>query len=439
MRTLLEWGFFLSWLGFIPKYFEEKFKFFCSMAIGLIMVEERCFDGNTRNVVIRYLQAHAKKTPFMQRYWNSTFQYVRPISTVQRVGHEAMNVAGRLFLFGWAPVWVDENYFRYIRGTVAFEKLLIDAIEFDNQRVENDKVQTVNRYQVVYRRGDSPKMLKKMAATRSGIAGIEGALAACAPSAPSSTEKTTGVDPDMRFLRWNKEDLGAPQSRSALERLSLKEEQRQVIERIKHWKDSEDWYKSRGITWKLGGLFYGAPGCGKSSFVRALAEELDMPVYIFDLASMDNDEFMKHWNNCCSGSHIVFFEDLDSIYNIRENVAAGEDGLDYSTFLNAIDGLEQMSGRLLLVTTNHVEKLDPALGIPRTDNPKRSTRPGRLDIMLEFMGLDLEGRLKLADRIFPDQPELARQMAEENEGDSAVQFQEKCAERALALYWADKT
>merc|ERR1711978_451763 len=47
--------------------------------------------------------------------------------------------------------------------------------------------------------------------------------------------------------------------------------------------------------------------------------------------------------------------------------------LKLSDLLEALDGVLEMNGRMLIMTTNHLEKLDPAL-----------IRPGRVDTSLEF-------------------------------------------------------
>lgn len=42
--------------------------------------------------------------------------------------------------------------------------------------------------------------------------------------------------------------------------------------------ETEAFYRSRGVPWRRGYLFHGPPGCGKTSFVCALAAHAEMPV-----------------------------------------------------------------------------------------------------------------------------------------------------------------
>jgi len=44
-----------------------------------------------------------------------------------------------------------------------------------------------------------------------------------------------------------------------------------------------------------------------------------------------------------------------------------------SSFLNILDGVQENPGRIIIMTTNHIRKLDPAI-----------IRPGRIDMNLEF-------------------------------------------------------
>ena len=53
--------------------------------------------------------------------------------------------------------------------------------------------------------------------------------------------------------------------------------------------------------------------------------------------------------------------------------------MSLSGLLNALDGVASQEGRILIMTTNHIEKLDSAL-----------IRPGRIDLRLELNYADSE-------------------------------------------------
>ena len=71
---------------------------------------------------------------------------------------------------------------------------------------------------------------------------------------------------------------------------------------------------------------------------------------------------------------------------------AGKDELNLAGLLNVLDGVVDTPGRVLIMTTNHPEMLDPAL-----------IRPGRIDkkIMLGFM--ESEDVIEMLNHYFPDE------------------------------------
>jgi hypothetical protein len=97
-----------------------------------------------------------------------------------------------------------------------------------------------------------------------------------------------------------------------------------------------------------------------------------------------------------------------------------------------------------VITTNHIDRLDPALGRPRTraDGTVEflSTRPGRIDKAIELGYMDDADKLRLARRIFFDDESGYRQMrrlveAEPDRRETPAQFQERCAQLALDRLW----
>jgi chaperone BCS1 len=75
----------------------------------------------------------------------------------------------------------------------------------------------------------------------------------------------------------------------------------------------------------------------------------------------------------------------------------GNDQMTLSDFLNAIDGVtSQKDGRILIITTNHHDKLDPAI-----------TRPGRIDAKVEFKHADLYQLNLLSQRMLGEKDGIA--------------------------------
>jgi hypothetical protein len=242
---------------------------------------------------------------------------------------------------------------------------------------------------------------------------------------------------DLPLIKYKREEVGQPKRPDPLEYMALSNETIEVVKEIKRWKNSEEWFKEKQIPFKRGLLCYSTPGNGKSSFAKSLAMELNIPIMIFNLNDMSNTDFLTAWDSAKSNSPcMVLFEDIDAIFNGRKNVAHEEGGLSFDCFLNALDGVESASGILLFITTNNLDKIDPALGQP--NGGTISTRPGRIDRVIQFSNPDENGRKKIANRILNDFPHYIDEIVKEGDHDTGAQFQERCSRLALKLFWENK-
>ncbi|KAF9564404.1 hypothetical protein CPC08DRAFT_660571 [Agrocybe pediades] len=142
---------------------------------------------------------------------------------------------------------------------------------------------------------------------------------------------------------------------------------------IKAFLDRRQWYADRGIPYRRGYLLHGPPGSGKTSFIQALAGSLSYDICVLNLSERGlADDKLFHLLSNAPERSFVLIEDIDAAFNKR--VQTSEDGyqssVTFSGFLNALDGVASGEERIIFMTTNHVEKLDPAL-----------IRPGRVDLM----------------------------------------------------------
>ncbi|KAF9454650.1 hypothetical protein P691DRAFT_717240 [Macrolepiota fuliginosa MF-IS2] len=136
--------------------------------------------------------------------------------------------------------------------------------------------------------------------------------------------------------------------------------------------ERRQWYADRGIPYRRGYLVYGPPGSGKTSFIQALAGSLSYDICLLNLSERGlTDDRLFHLLSNAPEQSIVLIEDIDAAFNKR--VQTSEDGyqssITFSGFLNALDGVASGEERIIFMTTNHLEKLDPAL-----------IRPGRVDL-----------------------------------------------------------
>ncbi|KXS16440.1 P-loop containing nucleoside triphosphate hydrolase protein [Gonapodya prolifera JEL478] len=164
---------------------------------------------------------------------------------------------------------------------------------------------------------------------------------------------------------------------------------------------NEKWYAERGIPYRRGYLFHGKPGTGKTSFITALAGHFRLNVYFVSLAGT-TDESLLRLLSMTPKRCILLIEDVDVAF-VKRDSEPSQNGmpmvvggmpmavggmpiavpgmgmrqagpqLTFSGFLNAIDGVSSQEGRILCMTTNHIELLDAAL-----------IRPGRVDLKVHF-------------------------------------------------------
>jgi len=210
-----------------------------------------------------------------------------------------------------------------------------------------------------------------------------------------------------------------------------------LIEKIDFFVNNRKWYYDKGIPYTLGIGLYGPPGTGKTSFVKALANYIKRHLIIISLKLFKTkrqlDDFYfectyndKNESNSISFQNkIVLFEDIDCIgdivlnrnlktYNtkLRKNnqntsidnnnnnnnininninkvlqnmcelkedgpknilLAPEDNPITLDDILNLWDGIRETPGRILIISSNHYDKLDPAL-----------IRPGRIDITHEL-------------------------------------------------------
>ncbi len=178
-----------------------------------------------------------------------------------------------------------------------------------------------------------------------------------------------------------------------------------VLEDMRWFYAARDWYADRGVPWRRGYLFHGPPGTGKSSLIRALASELSRDIATLDVGrpTLSDDDLRDAMAFAPKGS-LIAIEDVDAIFRQRDS-AQNRSGVSFSGLLNAIDGVAAQEGRALIMTTNHKEKLDPAL-----------IRPGRADVHMELGLVNAATATRLFDRFFPDEAPLGRQFQDRLQG-----------------------
>lgn len=160
-----------------------------------------------------------------------------------------------------------------------------------------------------------------------------------------------------------------------------------IISGLLTWKKSVEWYKNNSLVHKIGILLYGNPGCGKSTIIRSIATIFDNATIIMpninDIGESVRDIIEVRKN--IDGVLIVVLEDFDMLFynradesleidmNSRSN---GKKNNQNATF-QLLDGLYSTEDTIYIATTNHIDRLDPAM-----------IRHGRFDIQEKIEGFD---------------------------------------------------
>ena len=187
-----------------------------------------------------------------------------------------------------------------------------------------------------------------------------------------------------------------------------------VRKRVNFFMNNKLWYEDKGVPYTLGLLLHGVPGAGKTSCIKAIAKDTNRHILNIRLSenttvSQLNTLFYSSQVQVTqNGSNkffdipidkrIIVLEDVDCLTDVVldrdliENtkpekeiikdddfpgygpkMGATSEKLNLSILLNILDGVLEQPGRILIMTSNHPEKLDKAL-----------IRPGRIDVIVKF-------------------------------------------------------
>ncbi|SCZ90454.1 BZ3500_MvSof-1268-A1-R1_Chr9g10839 [Microbotryum saponariae] len=190
------------------------------------------------------------------------------------------------------------------------------------------------------------------------------------------------------YTAWGTEwrPFGRPRMRRALESVVLdKGVKERIVGDVEAFMKRGSWYFKRGIPYRRGYLLHGPPGSGKSSFIQALAGSLEYNICVLNLSERGlTDDKLNHLLANAPERSLVLLEDIDAAFSSPTATSMTGEGnartrsteqgfnanVTFSGLLNALDGVaSSTSQRILFLTTNHIDRLDPAL-----------IRPGRVDL-----------------------------------------------------------
>ena len=193
-----------------------------------------------------------------------------------------------------------------------------------------------------------------------------------------------------------------------------------LLEQLKLFSNNKDWYIKKGIPYKLGILLHGFPGCGKTSIIKAILKQTKRHAIIINLNQIkDEEEFDKifYQKRICNKhipdeQKIYIFEEIDTFDVVHKRTPTQNDkkaetspeklneaeikkmtmpqsSFNLGSILSKFDGIDSSEGSIIIATTNHIDKIDPAL-----------IRPGRMDINIELKKANKKVTLEILSHFF---------------------------------------
>ena len=138
-----------------------------------------------------------------------------------------------------------------------------------------------------------------------------------------------------------------------------------IVKRIDFFINNKAWYEARGIPYQLGLLFYGPPGCGKTSTIKAIARMLDRHIInVNDIDKIKKVSDLKNifYGDYINGRHIPtnkriyvideFDKILDTIREVPINTAAAAMGAMRANLLNGVMGIDACDSGVISVDSD---------------------------------------------------------------------------------------
>lgn len=388
------------------------------------------FDYATSIDCARYLRRHYTTWNWSDLYYQS--KYFKFINEYLSVWVPFRTPAPQGLYRGpqgwvWASCGDNRLQLTAIKGTFDFDNLVSCALDMDKE-MASQRIQT--RFYTTTVVG-SEKGIWAKGNTNSSSASIDPARETDPSKTPAPGEisllSLLHEDLDTSF-KYDKSKYSVGTTFNPFEGLFYSKEVMDEVEDAKIWLSNGDWYAKRNIPWKKGILLHGPGGTGKSSLAKAIAQTLGVPLVHFYLNTLSDQELISIWGSLPVPC-VVLFEDIDNTFHLREAQTAHK-SLTFDCVLNLISGVRSVDGVYLIVTTNDMSKIDPALGVAADGLSGLSTRPGRIDRVLYLGESDETQRTSIAKHILQDWPNSVAKVVEDTKGMTPIQVQDICRQIA---------
>lgn len=381
------------------------------------------FIGSACSGLANYLNKNCKKVPNLSSggTFSSWMVYSTRLNREIIVGDFTLSTDIDIFLVDGIPVIIESNngsqnvttaWLYFPRHFFSDEFFPQKSLNFNKSEVQNN-----SKFKIIYK-GSIDK--------ERGEEGFK-----------DSNSYGVGVPQIASRPGWNKvgtlfeegtspSDLSDPDPYEKVEDLILSQDALKVVDFVRLWYKAKDDYAKRRLQWSCSFIFEGLPGTGKTALARALAFEMQIPIYVLRMGSLTAHSFENAWQDILQNSPcVVLLDDFDRVYDKSKPI--GKNSPPFDLVLQALSGVSGITGLVTIIAVNDINKVDSAI---YTKEEKGDTQKfgRRASICATFDLPSVEQRYMLAKRILFDfTEEQLQRIVRESSGDSGKQIVDRCA------------
>lgn len=272
-----------------------------------------------------------------------------------------------------AMKWYAMHVRPQVMGTVKFilDEHVVYAELIDN-RSTSSKFSHGDDVDNFFSKLTSTQQLRITAKSNEAKSAVLAWLDACADQMSSQVAHKPVFYLSTNYGHWSRRaDVPTRDLRTVILDEGVKED---IVADIEQFLADEQHYVDIGAPWHRSFLLYGPPGTGKTSLARAIAAYFNFDIYFISVSDIEKSSTLLELVSTLGPRSLLVLEDIDTVRIATSRDESETSTVTMSAILNALDGVFTPHGLITIMTTNHLERLDPA--ITRTGRTDRLVRIG---------------------------------------------------------------